>query len=155
MNLEQLFLHLLLHPFLIPCKIMSFANNFLSDAHFMESSLREKCPNTEFFLVRIFLYSDWLQEIRANKKFVFGHFSRRAPIKITIFLYSSGSKYDKILFTLCVCVCVCVCVYVCQYSSNVKASSVCKMYETHMRGTDQRSSFMNMDASAKFLHLRI
>ena len=24
--------------------------------------LREKCPNTEFFLVRIFLYSDWIQE---------------------------------------------------------------------------------------------
>ena len=52
------------------------------------------------------------RKIRANKKFVFGHFSRRAPIKITIFLYSSGSKYDKILFTLCVCVCVCVCMCV-------------------------------------------
>ena len=24
--------------------------------------LREKCPNTEFFLVCIFLYSDWIQE---------------------------------------------------------------------------------------------
>ena len=24
-------------------------------------SLREKCPNTEFFLVRIFLYSDWIR----------------------------------------------------------------------------------------------
>ena len=24
--------------------------------------LREKCPNTEFFLVRIFLYYDWIQE---------------------------------------------------------------------------------------------
>ena len=24
--------------------------------------LREKCPNTEYFLVRIFLYSDWIQE---------------------------------------------------------------------------------------------
>ena len=23
-------------------------------------TLREKCPNTEFFLVRIFLYSDWI-----------------------------------------------------------------------------------------------
>ena len=29
--------------------------------------LREKCPNTEFFLVRIFLYSD---------NWIFGHFSR-------------------------------------------------------------------------------
>ena len=25
-------------------------------------TLREKCPNTELFLVRIFLYSDWKQE---------------------------------------------------------------------------------------------
>ena len=25
-------------------------------------TLREKCPNTEFFLVRIFLYLDWIQE---------------------------------------------------------------------------------------------
>ena len=25
-------------------------------------TLREKCPNTEFFVVRIFLYSDWIQE---------------------------------------------------------------------------------------------
>ena len=28
----------------------------------MHLALREKCPNTEFFLVRIFLYSDWIQE---------------------------------------------------------------------------------------------
>ena len=92
---------------------MSFANNFLSDAQFMKSSLREKCPNTEFFLVRIFLYSDWLQEIRANKKFVFGHFSRRAPIKITIFLYSSGIAQGPNMtrsYLRCVCVCVCMCV---------------------------------------------
>ena len=26
-------------------------------------TLREKCPNTEFFLVRIFLYSDWIRSI--------------------------------------------------------------------------------------------
>ena len=25
-------------------------------------TLREKCPNTEFFVVRIFLYSDWIQK---------------------------------------------------------------------------------------------
>ena len=48
-------------------------------------SLREKCPNTEFFLVRIFPYSDWIRKspysvrIRENmdqKKLLFGHFSR-------------------------------------------------------------------------------
>ena len=31
-------------------------------------SLREKCPNTEFFLVRIFLYSGWIQENKDQKK---------------------------------------------------------------------------------------
>ena len=31
-------------------------------------SLREKCPNTEFFMVRIFLYSDWIQENTDQKK---------------------------------------------------------------------------------------
>ena len=27
----------------------------------MTNSLREKCPNAEFFLVRLFLYSDWIR----------------------------------------------------------------------------------------------
>ena len=36
-------------------------------------SLYEKCPNTEFFLVRISPHSDW---IRIRKNYVFGHFSR-------------------------------------------------------------------------------
>ena len=26
-------------------------------------TLREKCPNTELFLVRIFLYSDWIRDL--------------------------------------------------------------------------------------------
>ena len=30
--------------------------------------LREKCANTEFFLVRIFLYSDWIQKYKDQKK---------------------------------------------------------------------------------------
>ena len=30
--------------------------------------LREKCPNTEFFLVGIFPYSDWIQENTDQKK---------------------------------------------------------------------------------------
>ena len=37
-------------------------------------SLREKCLNTEFFLVRIFPHSNWT---RTRKNSVFGHFSRR------------------------------------------------------------------------------
>ena len=28
---------------------------------FKQASLQEKCPNTELFLVRIFLYSDWIR----------------------------------------------------------------------------------------------
>ena len=44
-------------------------------------SLREKCQNTELFLVRIFLYSEWVQrfsphrKIRTRKNSVFDHFS--------------------------------------------------------------------------------
>ena len=46
--------------------------------------LREKCPNTEFFLVRIFTHSDWIRrdiqsecgKIRTRKDSVFGQFLR-------------------------------------------------------------------------------
>ena len=42
--------------------------------------LREKCPYMELFLVRIFLYSDWIQskymKIRTTNDSVFRHFSR-------------------------------------------------------------------------------
>ena len=49
-------------------------------------SLREKCPNTEFFLIRTFPHSDWMRrdslriqsecgKIRARKNFIFGLFS--------------------------------------------------------------------------------
>ena len=44
-------------------------------AYFIQS-LHEKCPNTEFFLVCVFLYSDWIQENTEQKTTVFGHFSR-------------------------------------------------------------------------------
>ena len=53
----------------------------------IQNSLREKCLNTEFFLVRISALSDWMRrgtphagsqcgEIRTRKYSVFGHFSR-------------------------------------------------------------------------------
>ena len=44
-------------------------------------TMREKCPNTEFFLIRIFLYLNWYRiqskysKIRTRKNYVFGHFS--------------------------------------------------------------------------------
>ena len=48
-----------------------------------------------------------------------------------------------------------VCVYI--YSSTVKVSSIVTMTETYLRGTDQRSCVLNinLDPSAKFLHLGI
>ena len=46
-----------------------------------------------------------------------------------------------------------MCVYLC--SSTLKASSVSKMSETYLRGTDQRCYVVSIipGASAKFLHL--
>ena len=45
---------------------------------FNKQALREQCPNTEFFLVPIFLYSDWIQRFTKEIS-VFspntGHFS--------------------------------------------------------------------------------
>ena len=61
----------------------------------------------------------------------------------------AGKSFNSV----CVCVCVCVCVY----SSTVKASSVCKISDTCLRGTDQRCYVVSItrSASAKFLHLSI
>ena len=71
----------------------SLLSSFLCSFYLFKNSLREKCPNTDFFLVRFFLYSDWIQiiqseyrkiqsiqseyrKIRSRKNSVFGHFSR-------------------------------------------------------------------------------
>ena len=56
--------------------------------------MREKCPSTEFFLVRIFLYSDLqskspysvrIQENTDQKKLVFGHSSYSENFKMSVF----------------------------------------------------------------------
>ena len=39
-------------------------------SNFSLFSLREKCPNTEFFLVRIFLYSDWIRRFSPNSLWI-------------------------------------------------------------------------------------
>ena len=44
-------------------------------------SLCEKCPNTEFFLVRIFLYFDWIRENMDQKNSLFGHFSHSVYVR--------------------------------------------------------------------------
>ena len=49
-------------------------------------SLREKCPNTEFFLVRIFLYLDWMQENTDQKKLhIWRLFTQWFSFKIQVF----------------------------------------------------------------------
>ena len=40
----------------------------------IERLLREKCPNTELFLVRIFLYSDWIQRCTEYGEYGVLHF---------------------------------------------------------------------------------
>ena len=49
-------------------------------------SLREKCPNTELFLVRIFLISVRIQENTDKNNSVFGHFSRSVLPMLSSFL---------------------------------------------------------------------
>ena len=49
----------------------------------IELLLREKCPKTELFLVRIFLYSDWIRRFFVNNS-VFGHFTRRVCVDFSL-----------------------------------------------------------------------
>ena len=55
------------------------------------ASLREKCPNTEFFLVRIFSYLDWIPENTDQKNSVFGYFLHNAYLKI---YHGSNNCYE-------------------------------------------------------------
>ena len=55
-------------------------------------TLREKCPNTEFFLVHIFHIQSECREIRTRRNSVYGHFSRSVGI------YISQDKTKSILF---------------------------------------------------------
>ena len=66
----------------------------------LSTSLREKCPNTEYFLFRFLLYSDW---IRTRKNSVLGHFSRSACVNLSywqnyIFLSFSRRIWNLISF---------------------------------------------------------
>ena len=66
---------------------------------------------------------------------------------LPVFTNFSSCSVSFITFVVCVCL----------YSSTMKASSDCKMSETYLRGTDQRSCVVNiyLGASTKFIHLRI
>ena len=76
---------------------------------YKDKTLREKCPNTELFLVRIFLYSDWKQENMDQKKlrirtvftqwkFYIFKFSLRSwlQIMILVFVFRHSIYDDKV-----------------------------------------------------------
>ena len=46
-------------------------------------TLREKCPNTESFLVRIFPYQSEYRKTQTRKNTVFGHISRSNNLEYT------------------------------------------------------------------------
>ena len=48
----------------------------------MEITLREKCPNTDFFLVRIFLYSEW--NVFSHKTYLWSPTTEQQPIENTL-----------------------------------------------------------------------
>ena len=98
------YIELLTFRWILFRNFQNHVNSFMKEVP-IGTSLRGKCPNTEFFLVRIFLYSDWIRrenlriqaeywKIRTRKNSVFGHFSRSASVMkqlisfhITLFIY--------------------------------------------------------------------
>ena len=87
-------------------------------------ALREKCPNTEFFMVHIFLYLNWIGDLRSRspysvrmqentdlKKTVFWHFScspntensktEKTPHWNTSYALLVGQKLTFFFFILC------------------------------------------------------
>ena len=90
--------------FFLKCDSVDFAQN--ASQHFKWKSiyftiniddlscqihrLREKCPNTQFFLVRIFPYS---VRMRENTDSVFGHFSRSDLLQGSVALNNLASQY--------------------------------------------------------------
>ena len=69
---------------IITCKV--FVRPHLDYDDTISDTLREKYPNTEFFMVRIFRHSD-CGKIRTRKNSVFGHFSRSNEVHNSSFHY--------------------------------------------------------------------
>ena len=81
--------------FVLYTHCVKYARTKFSMTHMLhlygKTPLREKCPNTELFLVRIFLYSDWILRISlfqsecgkipTRNNSLFGHFSRSARVR--------------------------------------------------------------------------
>ena len=81
---------------------ISYAHGYMQNSSILHlhlgyeytSALREKCPNTEYFLVLILLYSDWIQENTEQKILrIWTLFTHCFPWKI---IFSEKSwKYSK------------------------------------------------------------
>ena len=63
----------------------------LSLWNFESFTLREKCPNTEFFQVFILLTQSEYRKIRTRKNSVFGHFSRSVRVDLFNMFYQFTS----------------------------------------------------------------
>ena len=61
-------------------------------------SLREKCPNTELFLLRIFCIQSDYRKIRTRNNSVFGHFSRSEFVILSLLLLSLKQSFTKVWF---------------------------------------------------------
>ena len=83
------------------CFLVSFAK-FLRTPYLQ--TLRKKCPNMEFFLVRIFLYSDWMQENAGQKNLRIWTFLMQWE-----HLQTTASGFFHSLFCFCHPVCHPVC----------------------------------------------
>ena len=60
-------------------------------------TMGEKCANLGFFLVHIFLYSDWIQEIRTRKNYIFGLFMqwyKYAQLCVPEAFYTLNSRFS-------------------------------------------------------------
>ena len=67
---------------------------------FFSISLREKCPNTELFLVSIFLYSDWIRRF-TPKISVFSLNTGKYGLEITPYLDTFLTVYIKHYYEPC------------------------------------------------------
>ena len=60
-------------------------------------TMGEKYANSGFFLVHIFLYSDWIQEIRTRKNYIFGLFMqwyKYAQLCVPEAFYTLNSRFN-------------------------------------------------------------
>ena len=85
---------------------LKWAGNFylreLSNNFYGDHALREKSPNTKFFLVLIFPYSVQMRESTDGKKFRIWTFSRSAwGLIIESRLFIRSELYTSILLLLC------------------------------------------------------